>query len=264
MLRILSVLKPFGHARRRAAGNRRSRGQQPCVNPLEARVLLSFFQGLGAGTNAAAVSADGSVVVGNAIQGPMYWTRSNGVVYLRDSSGNIYPGSATSVSGNGSVIVGDGSPNIGNEPFRWANGIAAPIPQVGGTGSANSVSADGTIIVGDKPVPGGCLPDMLTCATLKIIPLPTGDYLNQGVPGSIPFIGTTMSANGAVVAGNQGGEARGTNLGTWQWKNGELIQSPGGTGSATAVRRMGPSWSARQVPTARAATRKRSNGPMGW
>ena len=40
-------------------------------------------------------------------------------------------------------------PGIGGEPFRWANGIAAPIPQVGGNGGANSVSADGTIIVGD-------------------------------------------------------------------------------------------------------------------
>ena len=107
MFQILGVLKPFGYARRRAAGKRRSRVQQPCVSPLEARALLASFQGIGASTNAAAVSADGSVVVGNAIQGPMYWTQSNGVVYLRDSSGNIYPGVATGVSGNGSVIVGD-------------------------------------------------------------------------------------------------------------------------------------------------------------
>ena len=68
MLRILGILKPFGHARGRAAGKRRSRVQQPCVSPLEARALLASFQGLGANTNAAAVSADGSVVVGNAIR----------------------------------------------------------------------------------------------------------------------------------------------------------------------------------------------------
>ena len=111
MLRILGILKPFGHARRRAAGKRRSRAQQPCVSPLEARALLASFQGLGANTNATAVSADGSVVVGNVNHGaggPFYWTQSNGVVFLRDSSGNIYPGIATGVSGNGSVIVGDG------------------------------------------------------------------------------------------------------------------------------------------------------------
>jgi len=43
-----------------------------------------------------------------------------------------------------------------------------------------------------------------------------------------------MSANGAVVAGNPGGGMGGLS-GTWQWKNGTLIQSPGGTGYATAV-----------------------------
>ena len=211
-------------AKPRTAAMRESTGSQ--------RTLMSSFQGLGSGTNATAVSADASVVVGNAIQGPIYWTQSTGPVFLHDSSGNIYPGVANGVSGNGSVIVGDiGNPAglMGVGAFRWANGIAAPIPQLA-NGYANSVSTDGTIIAGDIPVTGGSSPYMLTGATLEIIPLPPGDYSNQGVPGSIPFIGTTMSANGAVVAGNQGGEAGGTNLGTWQWKNGTLIQSPGGTG----------------------------------
>ncbi len=240
MRRILDILKPFGDARGRAAGKRRSRAQQPCVKPLEVRALMAAsFQGLGANTDATAVSADGSVVVGNAIQGPFYWTQSNGVDFLRDSSGNIYrTGLATGVSGNGSVIVGDigllGTGFFGVGAFRWASGVAAPIPQLA-NGYANSVSTDGAIIAGDVGVPGGWSPYMLTGATLEIIPLPTGDYSNQGLPGSIPFIGTTMSANGAVVAGNQGGEFGGTNLGTWQWKNGSLIQSPGGTGDATAV-----------------------------
>ena len=78
---------------------------------------------------------------------------------------------------------------------------------------------------------------MLTGATLEIIPLPPGDYSNPGIPGSIPFIGTTMSANGAVVAGNPSGGFGGSPLGTWQWKNGTLIQFPDSTvgSSATAV-----------------------------
>ena len=146
------------------------------MNPLEVRALLSSFQRLGASTNATAVSADGSVVVGNASQGPMYWTQSNGVVYLHDSSGNIYPGGATSVSGNGSVIVGDGSPNIGNEPFRWANGIAAPIPQVGGTAGVPAAriryrqTARSSLATNQYLAAG--LPICSTGATLKIIPRP--------------------------------------------------------------------------------------------
>jgi len=167
----------------------------------------------------------------------MYWTQSTGPVYLRDSSGNIYPGLATGISGDGSVIVGDigyGGGLGGAGAFRWANGIAAPIPQLA-NGYANSVSTDGTIIAGDVPNSGGWSPYTLTGANLAIIPLPSGDYSNQGVPGSIPFIGTTMSANGAVVAGNPSGGFGGSPLGTWQLKNGTLIQSPGNTGYATAV-----------------------------
>ncbi len=238
MLRILGILNPFVNARGRALARRKSRAHQPCVSPLEARALLASFQGLGANT-AAAVSADGSVVVGNLNNGggSFYWTQNRGVVLLRDSSGNIYPGLATGVSGNGSVIVGDNL-GIGGGAFRWANGIAAPISQVGGngsgSGSANSVSSDGTIIVGDVPVTGGSSPYMLTGATLKII-LPPGDYSNPGIPGSIPFIGTTISANGAVVAGNPGGGTGGLSA-TWQWKNGTLVQFPDSAGSyATAV-----------------------------
>ncbi|MGO9923107.1 MAG: Ig-like domain repeat protein [Isosphaeraceae bacterium] len=231
MLRILSNLRPFGYARRRAAGKRRSRVQQPCVKRLEVRALMASFQPLGAYTSAAAVSADGSTVVGNSLLGaggPIYWTQRTGVVFLRDSSGNIYPGVATGVSGNGSVIVGDGS--LGGGAFRWANGIAAPISQLAAA-NANSVSTDGTIIAGDVDTGGGWSPYMLTGATLEVNFLPPGDYSN-------PFLGTTMSANGDVLAGNPtGGLTEGPPLGTWQWNDGTLIQFPDSTtgSDATAV-----------------------------
>ena len=87
MLHILGRVNPFfGHARVPAVRKRRSRVQQPCVMSLEVRALMASFQGLGAGTSATAVSADGSVVVGNVFTGnqrplgPFYWTQSSGVV----------------------------------------------------------------------------------------------------------------------------------------------------------------------------------------
>jgi len=238
MLRILRIPSQFGNAAGRAAGKRRSRVQQPCLTPLEARTLLSSFQGIGANTNATAVSADGSVVVGSVIHGgPIYWTQSSGPVFLYDSSGSIYPpgGVATSVSGNGSVIVGGsfGYQPPGDRAFRWANGVAAPILQLASAeaSSANSVSTDGTIIVGDVDGGGGLKsPYMLTGANLEIIPLPAGDYSGND---------TIMSANGAVVAGNASVGGSPNEL-TWQWENGKLIQFPDGlhTGvgsGATAV-----------------------------
>ena len=127
------------------------------MSPLEVRALLASFQGLGANTTAAAVSADGSVVVGNVKnQGPFYWTQGSGVVLLRDSSGNIYPGPLQSNRRFRRWVRHRGRQpgyRLG-DAFRWANGVAAPIPQLAGTAVnsiANSVSTDGTIIAGDIP-----------------------------------------------------------------------------------------------------------------
>ncbi len=223
MLRIVGIANLFDHARARVSGKRRSRAEQPCVNRLEVRALLATFQGLGADTTATDVSANGSVVVGNVIdQGPFYWTQGNPVVLLRDSSGNILGDlyEATSVSGDGSVIVG-GNPTPGFAfAFRWANGVAAPIPQLKGiVSTANSVSTDGTIIAGDiSPTVSNPSGFTLTGTTLEIIP-----------PSSLNLMtsGTIMSANGAVVAGAIA-NGNGT-ITAYQWQNGALIQWPGST-----------------------------------
>ena len=45
MFQFLGVLKPFGNARHGAAGKRRSRVQQPCVSPLEARASWPLSRG---------------------------------------------------------------------------------------------------------------------------------------------------------------------------------------------------------------------------
>jgi uncharacterized membrane protein len=224
MYHILRRVNPFfDHARVPNVRKRRNREQRPCVMPLEARTLMASFQGLGTSTNATAVSADGTVVVGHVngtVGGPFYWTQSAGRVLLRDSSGNIYQGQATSVSGDGSFIVGGdaGAGGLGNhQAWRWTGGVVAPIPQLASlASSANSVSADGTIIAGDVQKNYEWGPFVLTGATLETIPPPTGLYW---VPG------TTMSANGAVVAVNTfGGTDRSY---AYQWESGTLIKLPG-------------------------------------
>ena len=108
-------------------------------------------------------------------QGPFYWTQSNGVVLLRDSSGNIlgpatkqrpYPEMGPSSSAAASCLALPA-------PFRWANGVAAPIPQLAWiVSSANSVSSDGTIIAGDISQTGSSDTSgfTLTGTKLEIIP----------------------------------------------------------------------------------------------
>jgi len=222
MREILQSLKPFSHARHSASVKRRSCAQRPCVDALEVRALLATFYPLGTDTSAVAVSADGSTVVGNVTgiaPGPFCWTKSAGVSLLRNSSGNS-PGVANAISGNGSVIVGTtyGAPS---EAWRWTGGFAVAIPQLtsSNASSANSLSTDGSIIAGDVEQNGAWGPFVLTGTTLEPITLP---------PDLFSANGTTMSANGAVVAVNialgMGGSA------AYQWANGTLTRLPGSSG----------------------------------
>jgi probable HAF family extracellular repeat protein len=107
-----------------------------------------YFQGFGSDSIARAVSADGSIVVGNsgvgAAQQAFLWTLGGGMVGL-----GYLPGQTKSygnaVSADGSVVVG----NSGTQAFRWTQGGG----MVGLAGSpygneANGVSADGTVVVG--------------------------------------------------------------------------------------------------------------------
>ncbi len=243
MLRTLRILKSFAGSCGRAARPPRSRALHLDMVRLESRVLMASFQGLGAGSSASAVSANGSVVVGNVVNqaygGPFFWTHSNGVVFLHDSSGNVIPGVAKAVSGNGSIIVGGMSSGSGGagggleQAFEWANGVAAPIPQLASSYSsaANSVLTDGTIIAGDVTTSSQYVffgsSFTLTRTTLQVFP-PSSLLLN--------ILGTIMSFNGAVVAGNiEGGAATST---PFQWVDGGMVRWPGSTylsSSAAAV-----------------------------
>ena len=109
------------------------------------------------------------------------------------------------------IVGGNPAPGFAYA-FRWANGVAAPIPQLKGIAStANSVSTDGTIIAGDISQTGSNPSGFtLTGTNLEIIP-----------PSSLNLTtsGTIMSANGAVVAGNVA-NGNGT-ITAYQWTNGD-------------------------------------------
>ena len=95
---------------------------------------------------AAAVSADGSVIVGTNSDGvAARWTEATGIVALTTVSGT---GGATDVSADGSVVVGTWN----DEAFRWteATGMVGLgfLPGTSASG-ASSVSADGLVVVGE-------------------------------------------------------------------------------------------------------------------
>jgi probable HAF family extracellular repeat protein len=110
------------------------------------------MQGLGFGNLPRRASADGSVIVGGPVEGggrAFRWTSAGGVQFL----GDVNYSDARGVSGDGSIVVGDG-------PFIWdatrgMRGLEQVLVNDYGldlTGwnlrNANGISADGSTIVG--------------------------------------------------------------------------------------------------------------------
>ncbi|MEX2169583.1 MAG: PEP-CTERM sorting domain-containing protein [Pirellulales bacterium] len=123
------------------------------------------FQGLGDLTGgtfssaANAVSADGSVIAGDAVSasGPeaFRWTSGGGMAGIGDLPGVAFDSQAYGISANGSVVVGKGmSPSTFSwrEAFRWTGnngmvGLGLPVGNYAAS-QASGVSGDGSVIVG--------------------------------------------------------------------------------------------------------------------
>lgn len=115
--------------------------------------------GTGFYSQAAAASQNGDVVVGMATgvngQEAFRWTSGEGMVGLGNLIGAFAFSSASDVSNDGSVVVGESTNSLGinaREAFRWTSsgGMTGLGDLPGGdfNSRANGVSADGTIVVG--------------------------------------------------------------------------------------------------------------------
>jgi probable HAF family extracellular repeat protein len=187
------------------------------------------FRGLGAlpgGVTSAAlkVSRDGSTVVGYAGSGKGYeafrWTEATGMVGLGDFAGGLSDGSvAFSVSANGSVVVGSGTPD--SQPylgFRWTQ--AAGMVSLGDSDSdpttssyPNDVSDDGGVVAFTGGYAGNGAGGLIGqafrwSAATGLAPLgflPGGDYTEAN----------GVSADGSVIVG--GGTTPGGGWHTFRW-----------------------------------------------
>ncbi len=173
------------------------------------QVQGAVFQGLGhlpggdpigRGSSALAVSADGSVVVGESINSEQVleafiWSREGGMVGLGFLDGHD-PSVARGVSSDGTVVVGQS----GGEAFRWTaddgmvglGDFSEPTLDL-----ANGVSADGTVVVGwGQMMPFRWKADegMVNLGSLS-------DHHNQGYASA-------ASADGLVVVGYSENDAR--------------------------------------------------------
>jgi probable HAF family extracellular repeat protein len=113
-------------------------------------------------SEATAVSADGSIVVGtdiSSVYNAFRWTQDEGMQGLGDLPGGDFESFASGVSADGSTIVGGSSSANGLEAFRWTQegGIEGLGDLPGGSfqSRAFDVSADGSTIVGNSTSTNG-------------------------------------------------------------------------------------------------------------
>jgi uncharacterized membrane protein len=164
----------------------------------------AFFTGLGfapgaTSSNAWAVSADGTTVVGASGSEAFRWTGADGLVALERPAG-VTSASAEDVSDDGAVIVGGMSGSTGGS-FRWT--APGGMERIDG-GRALGVSRDGAVVVGRGPsgVPEAGFEAYRWSADEGSVRLgfpPSGIlYPDEG-----PFYSraTDVSADGSVVVG---------------------------------------------------------------
>jgi probable HAF family extracellular repeat protein len=163
--------------------------------------------GLGGGfaSDANGVSADGSVVVGNAssdTSGSSFrWTSATGIVPL----GNLGGGEnsleeAAGVSADGAIVVGQSGSPSGPQAFRWtqATGTVGLGDLPGGDffSFARAISSDGTVIVGESNSASGSEAFRWTAAGGM-------QGLGHVQPGN-QGRARAVSADGSVIVGQDG------------------------------------------------------------
>ncbi|MEZ6073240.1 MAG: hypothetical protein R3C10_23960 [Pirellulales bacterium] len=134
---------------------------------------LGTLTGSSDGSDAVAVSADGSTIVGNSSSTNGYqafrWTEAGGMVGLGDLPGGQYSSRAAAVSGDGSIVIGYGTtsnPNSVEEAFIWdeTNGMRRVADALADLGVdltgwtlryAKGISDDGNVIGGWEVNPDG-------------------------------------------------------------------------------------------------------------
>ena len=131
------------------------------VSPLGLCVLLGCgvalagpvsFQGLGSlpgstfDSQASAISADGTTVVGRSNYQGFRWTAATGMVGLQIPGETVGPAMPTGVSADGSVVVGWFITVIPEgDSFRWTVGAPTATSFLGWV---SGVSGDGSVVVG--------------------------------------------------------------------------------------------------------------------
>jgi len=170
--------------------------------------------GLGSGSHARGISANGSVVVGDS--GSQAFRYENGVTAVL----GVLPGGtfsvALDVSSDGNIIVGSSSSSSGLQAFRWENNIMTGLGYLPGftkESRANAVSSDGTIVVGYSKSAGG---------EKRAFRWENGVMTDIGClsGGGYNVVANAISADGLVIVGQSDSNS---GLQAFRWKDGVMV-----------------------------------------
>ncbi len=176
------------------------------------------------GTNATAVSADGSVVAGAAqilnfpnpvVREAFVWTAAGGITRIGFLPGATNGSSASGISADGNTAVGTSeSSNGDNEAFRWTEtgGMVGLGDLPGGdfASFASDTTANGSIVVGRSDVLGGQFSSSFdpfiwddTHGMRNLVDVLTNDFdLSAELVGWDLIEATAISDDGRVIVGN--------------------------------------------------------------
>jgi probable HAF family extracellular repeat protein len=157
---------------------------------------MASLSSMGWSSNAQAVNADGSVIVGSvAIDGdavPFRWSAREGIVLLSSARGPNNRSVAKGVSADGAVIVGNAK-----GPFRWTATTGMKLMDGGFLSYVNGLSADGSRAIGwSLAVPGDEDHSVAVYWDADGRMHAIGRYRSSGMA-----VATAVSANGQWVAG---------------------------------------------------------------
>ncbi len=207
-----------------------------------------FFQGLGYNrpgytiSEAHGISADGSTVVGlsgfNLTAGDFEafrWTMTGGMVGLGDLPGGAYSSAAYDVSGDGSVVVGQGN-NGSLAAVLWTTpGSPQDLGSIGSSGNsfATGISDDGRVIVGWSDTSPFTLGEAVRWDRSGGATVPAG--LGDLPGASSESIAHGVSGDGTVIVG-RGTSASGPEAFRWTASGGMagLGDLPGGAFASEA------------------------------
>lgn len=159
------------------------------------------MQGLGVGTQAAAISGDGTTVVGfiSALNRAFTWTSDAGLQFLPGIGGTM-GAQAFAMNNTGSIIVGRSGDNL--RTTMWTNGV--PVELLSSIPNLNvmtprGVSDDGSVVAGQMSAGFAAV---WTPATLT---MRLDDYLTANgvaIPAGVNLLTcTAVSAEGRTFAG---------------------------------------------------------------